>query len=105
MESAIFVSVIGICFFISVVNFYFQKEKYKYSMEEELKNLPVLKSPSTWLISAIVSALIIAGTLFMSMANIVNGLSGVENGQNTINQYQDDLSNQNTNSSQTDNIK
>lgn len=101
MGLPIFVTVIGICFFISIVNFYFQKEKYKYSTEEELKKLPFLKSPSSWLIFAAVSALIIGGTLIMSMVNIMTASTGFDKQQNEINQYQEDLSNQSTDSSQT----
>lgn len=96
MELPIIVLIFGLFFFISVVNFYFQKAKYKYSTKEEIKRLPLSKSPTTWLVCAIISVLVIGGAFTISIKNLMGGFSNIGKQQDTITEYQNEQSNQST---------
>lgn len=98
MGLPIIVSIFGLIFFISVVNFYFQKQKYRYSPKEEIRRLPLSKSPTTWLVCAIISVIVIGGAFVISIKNITAGFSGLGKQQNSINEYQNQLNNQSTDS-------
>lgn len=91
-----------VCLFISIVNFFYQKEKYRYSSDEEIKRLPLFESPSTWRICITVSALILAGTIVICAASVMGGFSNIGKQQDIIDQYQNDSLYQDIENEQTD---
>lgn len=91
--------VVLICLFTSIINFHYQKEKYKYSIDEELKRLSLFESPATWRVCIVISLLLLVGTIVVSAKYLIDGSVNLGNQQNT-NQNQGDFSNQNQNDSQ-----
>ncbi|MCX7709715.1 MAG: hypothetical protein N2484_07670 [Clostridia bacterium] len=97
----VFLSVaVLLCLFVSIVNYFYQRQKYKYSTDEEMKSLSLFESPATWRICIILSALMLVGTIVICSKFVMGGLSNMETQQNTINQYQNDSSYENTENGQ-----
>ncbi len=92
--------VVLICLFGSIINFHYQKEKYKYSIDEELKRLSLFESPTTWRVCIVISLLLLVGTIVVSAKYLIDGSVNIGNQQNNSNQYQGDFSNPSQNDSQ-----
>lgn len=101
MFLAILAGVVLIFCFVSAVNYYFQKLKYKYATDEVMEKLPFLESPSTWSFLSILLAFLLLVIICLEIGYMGKGLSSISNQQNTINQYQEDSLNQNTDNGQT----
>jgi hypothetical protein len=71
------IAVLGVCFFISIVNFYFQSVKYKGLPKVARKKLNVLNSPTAWFIYSFLIAVLIAIIFCNAFINIVNGFSNI----------------------------
>lgn len=104
MQMTFIVAILGVCFFITTVNCYFQKSKYKYLTKESRKKLNIFNSPTAWMSYSIVIAIII-GTIFCtSFISMTVNFSKVSQQQNDLinqqNQTQTDSSQQSTDSSQ-----
>ena len=82
-----------LCLFISIVNYYYQKAKYKYSTDQELKRLTLFEAPSTWGICILASALFFVVTFVLCGKFVMGGFSNMQTQEN---KYQDESSNQNT---------
>lgn len=80
------VVILGIVFFICIVNFYFSKVEYKN--KTQWKKYNVFKSPTAWKTYAICIAIAI-GILFMiSMINIFKGYTSIGKQQDNSSQQQ-----------------
>jgi mannose/fructose/N-acetylgalactosamine-specific phosphotransferase system component IIC len=88
MAIALSVAVLGVCFFITTVNFYFQYSKYKYLTKDQKKRLNALNSPSAWLSYSFAIAIIIGIIFVTSLINIMQGTSNISKQQDTLNQQQ-----------------
>jgi mannose/fructose/N-acetylgalactosamine-specific phosphotransferase system component IIC len=88
MTIALSVAVLGICFFITTVNFYFQYAKYKYLTKDQKKKLNSLNSPTAWFSYSFAIAIIIGIIFFTSLVNIMQGATNMAKQQDTINQQQ-----------------
>ena len=98
----VFTSVVIIIFFISMINYYFQRSRYKYATEEEKSKLSILESPSTWSIFTFISGFILLIAIIFAIGNMTGGFSNVQKTQDTINQYQNDSSTQSDSTDQSD---
>lgn len=97
MTTVFLVTVLGICFFITTVNCYFQKYKYKYLTKDEKQKFNILNSPAAWFAYSFVIAIMIGIIFITSFMTIMNGYTNVGKQQNTINQQQTDTSQQTNN--------
>jgi len=93
--------VLVLCF-VSAVNYYFQKLKYKYATDEQLKSLTFFEAPSTWSFFSILLAFALVALLCLSIGYMGRGLSDLSDQKNTINQYQEDMTSQDSGSEQSD---
>lgn len=90
MKLFLFATAILIFFFICIVNYHFQKIKYKYATNEQMKKLTVIEHPNTWMISAFISGVLLLVALIYAIGNVSGGFGNLENTRDTINQYQND---------------
>jgi mannose/fructose/N-acetylgalactosamine-specific phosphotransferase system component IIC len=88
MKIALLVTVLGVGFFVTTVNAYFQSAKYKYLPKEQIKHFNVFNSPRAWISYSLVIALIIASIFITSLVNIMYGSTNVVKQQDTIQQLQ-----------------
>jgi len=102
MILTIFAGVVLILCFVSAVNYYFQKVKYKYATDDVMKKLPFFESPSTWSFFSILLGFLLVALIGLSIGYMGKGLSNFSDQKNTINQYQEDSSSQNSSSQSTD---
>jgi hypothetical protein len=86
--------------FMSAVNFYFQKQKYKYATEDVMKKVPFFEAPSTWSFFTILLGFVLVFFICLSIWYMGKGLNDFSNQKNTINQYQEDSTSQSTDSEQ-----
>lgn len=100
MFLTVMAGVVMILCFISAVNYYFQKLKYKYAPDEQIKALPFLEAPSTWSFFTIILALLLVVFFSLSIGFMGRGLSDFSNQKDTINQYQQDSASENSSSGQ-----
>jgi hypothetical protein len=98
----ILAGIILILCFMSAVNYYFQKQKYKYATDDIMKRLSFFEAPSTWSFFSILLGFVLVFFLCLSIWYMGQGLNDFSNQKNTINQYQQDSTAQTTNSEQTD---
>jgi|GEM_PF-4830075 len=91
MELLILSLAVLVCLFISIVNFNYQKEKYRYSTDNELRNLHFFEKPSTWRMCVIISAAALIITIFVCVHHIMTGYSNMMEQRDNIEQYQDDI--------------
>lgn len=82
------VTVLGIGFFITIVSYLFQREKYKYLPKATIQKLSIYNSPTAWMLYSLTIAVIIGAIFFNSLINIMLGLSNVDKQQDTIIQQQ-----------------
>jgi hypothetical protein len=103
MTLYVFTAIVLIFFFICLVNYEFQKYKYKYATKEVMKKLSILESPNTWIICTFISGFILLVGVVFAIGNMAGGFSNMQNTQNMINQYQNSISTQNDSTNQSAN--
>lgn len=83
--------VVLIFLFISIVNYFYQAEKYKYSPAQELKELSFFESPSTWRICIILSAILFAVTFVLCAKYVMSGFSFMDKQETSTKQYNEQM--------------
>lgn len=86
MSLTIIVAILGVAFFITTVNFYFQKSKYKYLIKAQKQQLNVFNSPSAWMTYSIIIATAIGIILCYSFIIMTTSFSNVGKQQDSLNQ-------------------
>jgi predicted PurR-regulated permease PerM len=86
MRLALSVVILGIGFFICIVNWIYRRIELK-NYSEWRKPSP-FNSPTAWLSYAFCIAVIIGVIFFMSLSNVMNGFSNLSKQQDNLNQLQ-----------------
>ena len=84
MATAIWVTVLGIGFFITLVSFIYRKAEYKYLPKAEIKKLNIFNSPAAWLLYSSAFAIIIGIIFVTSYINMISGISNVGKQRDTL---------------------
>jgi predicted PurR-regulated permease PerM len=92
MGLALSVTVLGIGFFICIVNWIYRRIELKNYSEWQKRR--VLNSPGAWLSYAFCIAVIIGVIFMVSLSNVMTGFSNLGKQQDTINQEQNTLTQQ-----------
>lgn len=97
MGLALSVVVLGIAFFICIVNWIYRRIEIKnYS---EWQKSSAFNSPTAWALYALCIAIIIGGIFMVSLSNVMTGFSNVGKQKEAITQQQQDTLTQQQNDS------
>lgn len=86
MKMFLMVAVLGVLFFITATNMFFQKARYKYMTKWERNRQNRFQSPTAWLCYSIAIASVIAYIFISSMITVSTGFSNVGKQQNNLEQ-------------------
>ena len=86
MGIALVITILGIAFFICIVNMIYRKIEYKNYSTWKKKN--AFNSPAAWGAYAFCIAIIIGGIFIYSLSTIITGISDVGKQQNSVTEQQ-----------------
>lgn len=89
LSLVLLIAVLGIGFFICVVNMIFRSIEVKN--QSEWKKNSRFNAPKAWGIYAFCIALVIGGLFMYSLTNIITGFSSVGKSQQTLTQQQQEI--------------